>query len=215
MLQLASAIPMPRSRARRLPVHSRKAILDATRELLRDVSFAELDLQSVARLAGTTRRTIHNQFECKDDLYRASREELVFELARHVVDEIPERMEPVDGMRFLAAAAHDVLAHPVNQELNASIIRDGRRFAWLPKLYDHHIVTPLLQACEVFMMRIGQRRDTQSGKARATAEQFLIFVEALCSSGTYIRHRGDRSAGSCERQLDLAAKAFAATIAVS
>lgn len=181
--------------------------------MLRDRSFAELDLQDVARLARTTRRAIFNQFESKGDLYRSSREELVFELSRAIADSVPERMEPIDGMRFMAELANEVFKHPANQEVNHSIIRDGRRFPWLPLLYDRHVVTPLIQTCEVYILRVTSRDTLPAGQARAIAEQFLITVDAMSSDSGFIRQRSSSLATSTAHQLDIAAQAFGTTIA--
>lgn len=188
----------------RPPASMRKQVLDATRVLLEETSFDRLDIKSVAELAKTTRRTVYNQFLSKEDLYRSSREEIIFGLARKTVCSIPERMELIDGFRFIAQVAHETFSDAGNREINHSIMRDGHLFPWLETMYHQLIVAPLVSACEVYLTRRSERRPIRNVPHRAIAELFISMINDMGREG-----REDRVSVPDTVQLEILASAFA------
>lgn len=73
---------MPRIRASSIPEHkalTRRQILDATRDLIRETGTAALDLAELAAIAGIGRTTLYEYFRDRDDL-----------IASLVEEELPE-----------------------------------------------------------------------------------------------------------------------------
>ncbi|MGH8958576.1 MAG: TetR/AcrR family transcriptional regulator [Acidimicrobiia bacterium] len=69
---------MPRIRASSIPEHkalTRRQILDATRDLIRESGTADLDLAELAAIAGIGRTTLYEYFRDRDDLIASLVEE--------------------------------------------------------------------------------------------------------------------------------------------
>lgn len=198
---------------RLLPTQARKLLLKATREILGFQSFEAFEMQDVASRASLTRRTIYNQFDSKLELYRASRQDLIFELAQIVVDAIPARMELVDGLKFIGVVADEVFSHPSNVEITFSMECDGQRFPWLIEMYDCYIVTPLVRACEIFIFESTRRSPLPQGRPRLIAEQFVGTIEALSTGASLLLRRRACSAIPIDQRIDIASSAYAALVA--
>src|SRR5687768_10011647 len=84
MSESSTGMLRPLPGARRLamrPHRSRAAILAAARDLFRNRPSDSVSMEMIAMRAGVTRRTVYNQFVDSAELFRATREELILEVA--------------------------------------------------------------------------------------------------------------------------------------
>ncbi|MGH6634319.1 MAG: TetR/AcrR family transcriptional regulator, partial [Sphingopyxis sp.] len=163
----------------RLPAQSRALILAAARDMLRGGSFETFSMGEVAARAFVTRRTLYNQFLSKDDLYRASREALLHELAEIYVDDIPPRISTSDGLRYFAQACFDLVSDERSIELVLSTVRDSEAQPWLVRSYQRVVRDRLVRTCELFVLQRTRRTGITRENPRHIAEQFVAVIEAM------------------------------------
>ena len=134
------------------PASARRRILDAARVLLRQHGYERFTMEAVAARSGLTRRTLYNQFEDRDALYRASR----MELLQGFEDMLPIELAPsVDlkvTMEAFLARALTALGTPDHRELHQSVQRDGSAVPWLRELYSARVERPLRLAVEHYLL---------------------------------------------------------------
>ena len=152
---------------------SRRSILAAARELLRDEGYQSFSMEGVATLAGVTRRTVYNLFPSRDSLYRASRAELLREFEHLLPLEAGKsgalRTDLEDfGRRALAAL--DSAAH---RELLGSVRRDVA-IGWLAGFYQERVDQPLCRVLEELLERHAIDRDTGCSAAQAAGGIALL-----------------------------------------
>ena len=111
----------PRSR-------TRETILSRTRLLLRDRPLDSVCMEDVAQAAGLSRRTIYNQFDDLETLFRACYEQLIGELARSVRAEIPFADDPQTALSRFGAMAARLFSAERYAELARQIVRVGHGF---------------------------------------------------------------------------------------
>ena len=163
----------------RLPAQSRALILAAARDMLSEGSFETFSMGEVAARAFVTRRTLYNQFLSKDDLYRASRETLLHELAEVYVDDIPPKTSTCDGLIYFAQACFDLFSDERSIELVLSTVRDGETQPWLVQSYQRIVRDRLIRTCELFVLQRTRRLATMRENPRHIAEQFVAVIEAM------------------------------------
>lgn len=173
------AVIKRRSGTSRLPAHSRELILAATRDMLKEGSYETFSMAEVAARAFVTRRTLYNQFLSKDDLYRASREALLHELAEFYVDDIPPRMSTSDGLRYFAQACFDLFSDERSIELVLSTVRDGEKQPWLVQAFQRMVRDRLIRTCELYVLQRTRRAGSLRTNPRHIAEQFVAVIEAM------------------------------------
>ena len=160
----------PRSR-------TREVILSSTRELLRDRPLDALCMEEVARAAGLSRRTIYNQFDDLETLFRACYEQLINELSRSVRAEIPDADDPPTALRLFGRAVARLFSDERYADLVRQIVRVGGAHAWLDEACRRQIKTPLIIAVENHLLH--HRRAFGRLDARLTAVRFVTAIEGL------------------------------------
>lgn len=135
------------------PSAARRRVLDATRALLQEHSFGKLTMEAVASRSGLTRRTVYNQFEDREALYRASRLELFQAFEDSLPTEIVPHRDIATTLERFCGAALAVLATPEHRELLASVKRDGPEIPWLKAFYSSHVDRPLRLAIENYLLK--------------------------------------------------------------
>lgn len=198
----------PRSRR---PASSRRMILDVTRRMLRDGGYHELSMIAVAEEANVARRTLYNQFFSKDELYRCSREELIFGLAGMVPQEVPSRLAPLDAFLYIGRHTYEVLADPRNREFVRSIIRDGATHPWLAQLHHRHIRGTLERTCEVLILQTSRGKPLPLAWPQAIASQFISIIDAI-AGGQDKDPSNHWELAPIDGQLEIVSKAYALLI---
>lgn len=201
----ADGVPAERGASRR---NSRAAILTVTRTLLRDCSYSELSMETVAQAAGLTRRTVYNQFVSKDDLYRASREVLLTELAAMVDPIIPADSNPTTALTRFAHRTVAALTDQRHLELLISVVRDGANAPWLTEAYYRRIKEPILAAVEIFLHRQVTTGRLHIRDVPQTAMQFLSTLDALAVSPKIFRTPDRLTTPLKDEQIDALVAAF-------
>lgn len=160
------------------PPSARRRILDAARELLRQDGYSSFSMEAVARLAEMSRRTIYNQFEDRDALYRESRSELL----QLVEEALPYEIECGRDLRaaletfFRTALA--ALGSPEHRDLQASVIRDGRTLPWLRERYVQSVDRPLRYAVERYILSMRVEGALAPCDASGQANRCLATLKA-------------------------------------
>ncbi len=134
------------------PAAARRRILDAARQLLRQHGYERFTMESVAIRSGLTRRTLYNQFEDRDALYRASRLELMESFEDLLPREIMPQADVRATMERFFTAALEILASSDHRELHMSVERDAASVPWLRDLYASRIERPLRLAIEHYLL---------------------------------------------------------------
>lgn len=182
-------------------------ILNATSRALRGGSYETLTMEQVATQASISRRTLYNLFFDKDDIYKSSREHLIKTAAALVAEEIPERMSPLDGLRFFIQSCVDVYGNPASTDLIISIVRDGTHQPWLVQQYEREIHDRLVRACENFVLKQCRRFPLAPGVPRHIGEQLVGIVKSL-TLGPAIFCNSKQKDPPTDKQLELLAFAY-------
>lgn len=160
----------PRSR-------TRDVILSETRSLLRFRPMNSLSMEDVARAAGISRRTIYNQFDGFEALFRTCFEQLVAELSRSVQTDIPPSADPEAGLALLGVHAARLFSDERYADLARQILRVGDAHDWLDEACQRQIKAPLVIAIENQLLR--HRRVFGTVDTRAPATRYLTMIEGL------------------------------------
>lgn len=160
----------PRSRTRDI-------ILSSTRWLLRDRPLDAVCMEDVAQAAGLSRRTIYNQFDDLETLFRACYEQLIGELSRSVRAEMPEADDPQAALALFGGAVARLFSDERYADLVRQIVRVGDAHAWLDEACRRQIKAPLVIAVENHLLH--HRRAFSGLDARRTAARFVTAIESL------------------------------------
>jgi AcrR family transcriptional regulator len=160
------------------PSSARRRILAAAREMLCEESFAQLKIERVAGRAGLTRRTVYNQFEDRDALYRASRLELLQAFEFDLPAEVPPAREPLASLELFFREALEVFVRPEHVELQASLLRDGGAMAWLARLYQLRVERPLRITLESWLLSDDNRHRLAPSDARSLAGDAVEMLKS-------------------------------------
>ncbi len=186
-------------------------ILNAVRLSLRLGSYETLSMEQVAARAAISRRTLYNLFTDKDELYRTSCEQLLKSVADKVTDEIPEKMSPVDGMRFFVAACMEVYDNESARDLVSSVVRDGTRQRWLAEGYHREVHDRLVRSSENFLLKKSRLSPLALGAPRFVGEQVVCVVKSL-TVGNHVFGTASRPELSTKERLEVLAVAYSAVL---
>lgn len=159
----------------------RRRILDSARNFLAGHDNRQLSIEAVAAHAGLTRRTIYNRFASRDDLYRASRLELLGSVESALPTSINENMPFREAMEFFAAHVLEVMTSREHQEFWRSMRRDGVDHPWLRSEYDRRIMRPLELLVDHQMLLRGRRGEILPSDSAPSARSFLTTLIAATS----------------------------------
>lgn len=189
----------------------RSEILYAVRETLRHGTYETLTIEQVASRTSISRRTIYNLFQDKDDIYRQSCESLIRSVADLVVDEIPERMSAIDGIRFYISSCIDVYSNAAAQDLLRSVARDGAQQPWLVTSYYRHVREPLIRVCELFLLKKSRRTPLAIGAPRYIGVQVMDIVKSMTIAPLVFNYQ-DPVSEMMPEQVDIIAQAYASIL---
>jgi AcrR family transcriptional regulator len=168
----------PRSRTRDI-------ILSSTRWLLRDRPLDAVCMEDVAQAAGLSRRTIYNQFDDLETLFRACYEQLINELSRALRAEIPQAGDPQTALSLFGGAVARLFSDGRYADLVRQIVRVGDAHTWLDEACRRQIKAPLVIAVENHLLH--HRRSFGGLDARLTAARFVTAIESLSVWPTLLR----------------------------
>jgi AcrR family transcriptional regulator len=183
------------------------AILDAVRKVLRNGSYDTLSMEEVAAAASTTRRTLYNLFLDKDDLYRNSCERLLKEVAEAVTDEIPENMNPNDGMRYFISSCLEIYSTEAAADLLLTLVRDGSQHPWLVQAYNKDVHDRLVRACENYILKQCRHAPLAPGAPRYIGEQVVGSIKSL-NTGPLIFGQTNLSPPHTNARIEILANAY-------
>ena len=169
---------MNRLEADTRPSSARRRILAAARDMLREESFAQLKIERVAGRAGLTRRTVYNQFEDREALYRASRLELLESFEYDLPAEIAPGREPLDSLDCFFRDALDLFVRTEHVELQASLLRDGSGMSWLARIYQLRVERPLRITLESWLLSDENPHPVAPADARFLAAEGVEMLKS-------------------------------------
>ncbi len=158
------------------PYRSRNAILIAARALFRDRPAESVSVEMIAARAGVTRRTVYNQFAGAGELYRATREALVMEVAALLPLGVAADLPPRAALRSYCCLVAQAFADPRYAELTTSVVRDGWAAPWLIDAWHRHIRLPVLRGLEA------QHQALRGEGSRQAAVNLLAAIEAVTAA---------------------------------
>jgi TetR/AcrR family transcriptional regulator of autoinduction and epiphytic fitness len=185
----------------------RSDILNAALELLRDGSYETLSMEDVAALASTSRRTLYNLFQDKDELYRDACERLIRKVAELAIDEIPEQMTVSDGLRYFVISCEEVYTNPSGKDLVMLVAREGSSQAWLSQSYHREVHGRLIRACENFLLKKARRLPLEPATPRLVGEQVSTIIKSMAVSPSQAGQTGTASRDA-KIQTDIVVKAY-------
>lgn len=157
----------------------RNDMLDAVCALLRGGSYQALSMEDVAALAATSRRTLYNLFQDKDELYREACNRMVRTVADLAIDEIPEQMSVSDGLRYFVASCTEVYSSPAGMDLVMVVTRDSIAQPWLVQSYQREVFGRLVRACENFLLKKTRRLPLAPAVPRLVGEQVATTIKSM------------------------------------
>lgn len=161
---------------------ARSSILQAARRVLQRKSYEAVSMGEIADEARLSRRTMYNQFATKEELYRASRMELLAGLAEQVPAPIDARKEPLHAIFEFATQCTKLFADDRHFEIILSLVRDASEHPWLPEHYSRLVRRPLLAALEHYLLHLCVDGRLAAANPINAALQFLCSLEALAES---------------------------------
>lgn len=180
----ATDLPRPLSAARRpiiRPHRSRAAILAAARTLFRGRPSETVSMEMIAARAGVTRRTVYNQFADAAELFRATREELILEVAALLPLDVGGNLPPRLALGAYCSEVAHAFSDPRFVELLGSILRDGWSAPWFVEAYQRHIRLPVVRRLETYLQALQPGPASEADMSRA-ALSLLASIESIVLS---------------------------------
>lgn len=157
---------------------TRQRILGIARQLLRERPFVSVSMEMVAERSGVSRRSVYNHFPDREQLYRASRELLLAELAGLINPTLPPTQRPELALLRFAQSLVRLFDDERYAELLLSVIRDGPAQPWIVEAFDRRVRAPLLQALELYFMKVQAGGRLTVEDPALAARFFLGLVES-------------------------------------
>ncbi|MBO9555901.1 TetR/AcrR family transcriptional regulator [Cellulomonas sp.] len=141
---------MPRITARSVPEHreaQRRAILDATRELLAAAPDVEPTFADIAAKAGLARPSIYHYFPSREDLFRAVVVEALPRWREAITEAVEEHDDPLARVAAYADANLQLVAEGEHAVISALASFSPRAFAdpWVAQMHGE-LLEPLVAA---------------------------------------------------------------------
>lgn len=175
--------PLPAARHPAMRPHrSRAAILAAARELFRNRPSDSVSMEMIAMRAGVTRRTVYNQFVDSAELFRTTREELIFEVAELLPLRVAGDLSPRAALRAYCDLVAQAFADPRYVELVGSIVRDGWSAPWLIDAYQRHIRMPATRSVETYLQGLSPDHMLTGADIRRAALNLIASIESVAVS---------------------------------
>lgn len=155
---------------------ARRRALAAAREVLREHGFGTFSVERVARVAGLSRRTLYNQFECRAELYRAVRLELFAEVEARMPREVSRTAPLRDAIEHFVRDACLAMSGDVHVQLRAAVARDGTDLPWLPALYRERVIQPLEWAVERCLLQHAHSHALEIAEPATHAQRLVAMI---------------------------------------
>lgn len=193
-----SNLPVPgRAAQRRRRSETRIEIIEAARRLFRELSYDAVSMEAVAESACVTRRTVYNHFVDRADLFAAVRERELIALGAMTRIPVALGRSVRDTLVEFATATINVLDDPNFVDFTKSVIRDGAQHRWLVEAYTQNVRLPILQALEIYLLRLTQAGEIDIKDVHLAAHHFIGTLEALIAMPRLL-NLGEASAWSRE-----------------
>jgi AcrR family transcriptional regulator len=168
------------------PFQSREVLIRAAREVFKHHPWQSVSMTEVAAEAGLTRRTLYNQFANAEELFRATREDLILEVAKILPLGVSGRLSPAVALRTYCNLLSEAFADPRYGELLASIVRDGWDAPWFVEAYSRHIRIPIAFSLETYIQALRRGHAFRSADARREALNLLASMESIALSSSLL-----------------------------
>lgn len=174
------------------PHRTRAVIMAAAREMFHRRPAQTVSVEMIAQHAGLARRTIYNQFGDAGALYRATRDELIFEAARLLPLEVPSDLPPRAALSAYCRMVGTAFADPRFVDLIGSVVRDGGYAPWLVESFERHIRFPILRSLESYLLLLRAKEGRSTLDVPTTARSLLRSLELVAVSSLLSTENGQR-----------------------
>ncbi|MGF6175016.1 TetR/AcrR family transcriptional regulator [Ensifer sp. 4252] len=110
---------------------SREAIIEAAGRLFLERGFGSVSMDELAKASGVARRTLYNQFETKEDIFR----EMLLRVSGKLEKAFPPGIEPhgdvEDVLRVIARTILELHKQPEYCGFLRMVVADSRQFPWI------------------------------------------------------------------------------------
>ena len=158
----------------------------AAREVFKHQPWQSVSMSEVAVEAGLARRTLYNQFANAEELFRATREDLILEVAQILPLGVPGRAGPAAALRTYCSLLSEAFADPRYGELFASIVRDGWNAPWFIEAYNRHIRVPIARSLETYIQALRPVHVFNGADSRHEALNLLASMESIAVSSSLL-----------------------------
>jgi TetR/AcrR family transcriptional regulator of autoinduction and epiphytic fitness len=110
---------------------SRGAIVDAAARLFLERGFGAVSMDELAVAAGVARRTLYNQFESKEEIFREMLLRVSGDLENAFPPGIETRGDVEDVLRMIARMILDLHKNPEYLGFLRMVVADSRQFPWI------------------------------------------------------------------------------------
>jgi AcrR family transcriptional regulator len=157
----------------------RNDILNAVCSLLRNGSYQSLSMEDVSAIAATSRRTVYNLFQDKDELYKEACNRMIRNVSDMIIHEIPEQMSIVDGLRYFVASCVEAYGSRPGADVVMIVTRDSVGQPWLAQCYNREIFSRLVIICENFILKKSRRIPMPPAVPGYIGQQIVIAVKSM------------------------------------
>lgn len=151
---------------------SRDAIAVAARDLFLELGYASISMDMLAERASVSRRTIYNQYESKEAIFRdvITREWREFEL---LMPELDPEGDPRQVMRTSAVGLIHFLCRDPFVAFTRTMIAESRHFPWLNGSLARASFQPLLDRFVDYLRALEARGIIRCNKPEIVANQLI------------------------------------------
>lgn len=171
----------PRPRGLR-PFRSREALIAAAREVFKRQPWQIASMDAIAIEAGLSRRTLYNQFATADELFQATREDLILEVAKIVPLGVSGRFSHQAALRTYCSLLAEAFTHPSFKELLSSVVRDGSSAPWFLEAFNRHVRVPIAQSLEIYIQAMRPATPSGYSDSKREALNLLASIEGIALS---------------------------------
>lgn len=159
--------PLPRGRRG----GSREAIVDAAERLFLERGFGAVSMDELAEAAGVARRTLYNQFEGKEEIFR----DMLLRFSSQLEDALPPGIETrgdvEEVLRLIARAIAELHARPGYLGFFRMVVADSRQFPWIAQAFAA-VMDPMTERFARYLGYLTELRILDCRNPRLSAHQF-------------------------------------------
>ena len=162
---------------------TRATILSAARFLAARHGLASFSMEGVASRSGFSRRTVYNQFESREALYRATMLQMLETIEDQLDLDLPCALPLAAAVRRFCIAGQTVMRTSEYREIAIAIDRDGREAPWLERAFERRILQPLKSRIELYLLSMMARGELEFDDLDGFCSDLVAMMEVATGVG--------------------------------